>query len=162
MQGGKYNWQHLEAEDRERQGLLAVLGDEACQCPGCGFVIVKNGGDHQMMCGCEAKPAGGTMEKALRGGGCGHQFDFRNGNPLGEGKMGEPVNERQWKFIPRNQRANPDRYLIRMAEQRDRQQRDIAEQARRKNEEERVKREQAAKRKVKNAAAEKCCMTKRR
>ena len=108
-----------------------------------------------MMCGCEAKPAGGTMEKALRGGGCGHQFDFRNGNPLGEGKMGEPVNERQWKFIPRNQRANPDRYLIRMAEQRDRQQRDIAEQARRKNEEERVKREQAAKRKVKNAAAEK-------
>ena len=54
----------------------------------------KNGGDDRTMCGCEAKPAGGTMEKALRGSGCGHQFNFRTGAPLGEGRMGHPVNER--------------------------------------------------------------------
>ena len=45
----------------------------------------KAGGDHQIMCGCEAKPAGGTMEKALRGGGCGHQWSWKDGRPLGNG-----------------------------------------------------------------------------
>jgi hypothetical protein len=45
------------------------------------------------------------MEKALRGGGCGHQFNFRTGAPLGEGRMGHPVNERQWKFMPDNPAA---------------------------------------------------------
>ena len=57
-----------------------------------------------MMCGCD-KPAGGTMKKALQGGGCGHQFNFRTGAPLGEGRMGHPVNERQWKFMPENPAA---------------------------------------------------------
>ena len=28
-------------------------------------------GDDEVMCGCEARPAGGTYEKAWRGGGCG-------------------------------------------------------------------------------------------
>ena len=62
----------------EAQMLLAALGaDTAVQCPGCGAVIMKDGGDDTMMCGCEARPAGGTMEKAMLGGGCGHEFDFR-------------------------------------------------------------------------------------
>ena len=55
-------------------------------------------GQDQMMCGCEAAPAGGTMDKALRGGGCGHMFNFRSGRPLGQGKPGQPANARQWKF----------------------------------------------------------------
>ena len=29
-----------------------------------------------MMCGCEARVAGGTTEKALASGGCGFEFDF--------------------------------------------------------------------------------------
>jgi hypothetical protein len=46
----------------------------------------------------EAAPAGGTLEKALAGGGCGHQFNYRTLAPLGVGKPGEPANERQWRF----------------------------------------------------------------
>ena len=99
------DFNRLQIEDAERRELLQALGNEATQCPACGFVIIKNGGDDQMMCGCEAKPAGGTMEKALRGGGCGHQFNFRTGAPLGEGRMGAPINERQWKFMPDNPAA---------------------------------------------------------
>ena len=53
------------------------------------------------MCGCEAKPAGGTMAKALAGGGCGHCFSFKDGKPLEYGKPGEPYNERQIYFRPR-------------------------------------------------------------
>ena len=99
------DFNRLAVEDAERRELLQALGEQATQCPACGFVIIKNGGDDQMMCGCEAKPAGGTMEKALKGGGCGHQFNFRTGAPLGEGRMGHPVNERQWKFMPENPAA---------------------------------------------------------
>ena len=84
------DFNRLAVEDAERRELLQALGEQATQCPACGFVIIKNGGDDQMMCGCEAKPAGGTMEKALKGGGCGHQFNFRTGAPLGEGRMGHP------------------------------------------------------------------------
>ena len=51
-----------------------------------------------MMCGCEGKPAGGTMEKALAGGGCGHQFDFQTKAPMGNGEPGYPFNQRQVKF----------------------------------------------------------------
>ena len=78
------DFNRLAVEDAERRELLHVLGDQATQCPACGFVIIKNGGDDQMMCGCEAKPAGGTMQKALQGGGCGHQFNFTTGAPLGK------------------------------------------------------------------------------
>ena len=34
----------------------------------------------------------------LHGGGCGHEFNFKTGAPLGAGSMGSPANERQWKF----------------------------------------------------------------
>mmetsp|Transcript_14344 Transcript_14344/g.37725 ORF Transcript_14344/g.37725 Transcript_14344/m.37725 type:complete len:97 (+) Transcript_14344:255-545(+) len=54
-----------------------------------------------MMCGCEAKPAGGTMEKALAGGGCGHEFNFKTLKPLGSGSPGNPANERQVNFAPK-------------------------------------------------------------
>jgi len=85
-------------DDQEAEMLLAALGGAATRCPACGMVILKHGGDDQMMCGCEAAPAGGTMDKALRGGGCGHMFNFRSGRPLGQGRPGQPANARQWKF----------------------------------------------------------------
>ena len=85
-------------DDQEAEMLLAALGGAATRCPACGMVILKHGGDDQMMCGCEAAPAGGTMDKALRGGGCGHMFNFRSGRPLGQGKPGQPANARQWRF----------------------------------------------------------------
>ena len=66
-----------QQQDEQAAALLAALGDEAVQCPACGLVIVRDGGDDTMMCGCEARPAGGTPEKALAGGGCGHEFNFR-------------------------------------------------------------------------------------
>ena len=43
-------------------------------CPACGMLLEKISGDNQMMCGCEAKPAGGTYRKALAGGGCGSRL----------------------------------------------------------------------------------------
>ena len=62
----EFNWEALEIEDAERRGILEVLGrQQACQCPACGLVFMKNGGDHQVMCGCEAKPAGGTMQLGM-------------------------------------------------------------------------------------------------
>lgn len=70
------------------------------QCPGCGAVIVKDGGDDAVMCGCEAKAAGGTMKKALAQGGCGHEFNIRTLAPLGTGRMGHPANNRQVLFDP--------------------------------------------------------------
>ena len=78
--------------------LIAALGGDAKQCPACGMVISKMGGNHEVMCGCEAKAAGGTMAKALAAGGCGHQFNYSTLQPLGIGKPGEPANDRQWKF----------------------------------------------------------------
>ena len=39
------------------------------QCPACGMLLEKIDGDEKMMCGCEARAAGGTTDKALRGGG---------------------------------------------------------------------------------------------
>ena len=38
------------------------------QCPACNIIIEKIGGDDNMMCGCEARAAGGNMKKALAGG----------------------------------------------------------------------------------------------
>jgi len=60
---------------------------------------MKGGGDDNVMCGCEAKAAGGTVQKALRGGGCGHCFNFKSGKPTDEGKPGAAANPRQWKFV---------------------------------------------------------------
>ena len=53
-----------------------------------------------MMCGCEAKVAGGNPEKALAGGGCAHEFNFDTRKPLNRisGEPGKPLNQRQWKF----------------------------------------------------------------
>ena len=62
------------------------------------MLVEKISGDNQMMCGCEARPAGGTYEKALAAGGCGHEFDFATLKPLGTGKPGQPYNDRQVKF----------------------------------------------------------------
>ncbi len=84
----------------EREMILAALGGTGCECPGCGQVIVRNGGDNNVMCGCEAEAAGGTMAKALAGGGCGACFDtvtLKIINPK-NGDHSRPANGRQWKF----------------------------------------------------------------
>ena len=101
--GGPRRVRWKEEEERrvleaERKMIIEAMGGRAKACPACGNVVEKHGGDHQVMCGCEAKPAGGTMEKALRGGGCGHQWSWKNGKPLGNGRPGHPINERQYYF----------------------------------------------------------------
>jgi hypothetical protein len=47
------------------------------------MLIEKVGGNNEMMCGCEARVAGGYLEKALSGGGCGHEFNFVSLKPMG-------------------------------------------------------------------------------
>ena len=84
--------------EAERWMIIEAMGGLAKGCPGCGNVIEKVDGDHQVMCGCEAKPAGGTMAKALAGGGCGHCFNFTTGAPIEYGRPGNPYNERQVYF----------------------------------------------------------------
>ena len=54
-------------------------------CPACGILTQKIDGDDEVMCGCEARPAGGTYEKALEGGGCGYIWNFETGEPMGQG-----------------------------------------------------------------------------
>ena len=82
--------------NNERQEIMQALGPDSCKpCPACGFLIMKADGDDTMMCGCEARPAGGTTEKALKAGGCGHEFNFRTLKPLGHGEPGKPANDRQ-------------------------------------------------------------------
>lgn len=68
------------------------------RCPACGIIIEKVDGDATMMCGCEGRPAGGTPEKALRNGGCGHEFNWNTLAPLGGGAPGAPSNARQVHF----------------------------------------------------------------
>ena len=75
-----------------------AMGGRVKGCPGCGNLVEKVGGDHHVMCGCEAKPAGGTLAKALAGGGCGHEWSWKDGRPLGGGRPGHPINERQVYF----------------------------------------------------------------
>ena len=74
------------------------LPDSIKACPACGMLMEKISGDDTMMCGCEAKPAGGNYRKALAGGGCGHEFNFSTLAPLGCGRPGAPANERQVNF----------------------------------------------------------------
>ena len=45
-----------------------------------------------------ARASGGTYQRALAGGGCGHEFNFRTLAPIGCGRPGEPANERQVNF----------------------------------------------------------------
>ena len=68
-------------------------------CPACGMLIEKIGGDDNVMCGCEAKAAGGTYQKALRGGGCGHEFNFKTLASVGTGRLGHPANAKQKLFF---------------------------------------------------------------
>jgi hypothetical protein len=42
--------------DKERKMILAILGPQGGQCPACGFVMERQGGDTTMMCGCEVVP----------------------------------------------------------------------------------------------------------
>ena len=87
-------------------------------CPACGMLIEKisarsrrplafvrawkttphTQGDNNMMCGTKARAAGGTYRQALAGGGCGHEFDFQTLAPRGQGRLGEPMNDRQIYF----------------------------------------------------------------
>ena len=60
-----------------------------------------------MMCGCEGRPAGGTYERALANGGCGHEFDFVTLAPLGGGRPGHPVNGKQVSQMPQPWGASP-------------------------------------------------------
>jgi len=55
-------------------------------CPACGMLIEKIDGDDNVMCGCEAKAAGGTYEKALKGGGCGHCWNWKTLAPVACGR----------------------------------------------------------------------------
>ena len=88
--------------DIEKYHLLDIIGPFACQCPACGFIIERISGDDTMMCGCEGRPAGGNEAKAMRNGGCGHEFNFKSGEPIeshcSQGKPNRPKNDRQWKF----------------------------------------------------------------
>jgi len=77
---------------------VLVLPDNIKPCPACGMLLEKISGDDTMMCGCEGRPAGGTLEKALAAGGCGHEFNFASLAPLGCGRPGAPANERQTRF----------------------------------------------------------------
>ena len=79
------------------------------QCPACNIIIEKISGDDTMMCGCEGRPAGGTMEKALRNGGCGLEFNFKTLVLLGQGSPGHPVNARQINFITEGNELNDTR-----------------------------------------------------
>lgn len=69
-------------------------------CPACGMLLEKISGSDEMMCGCEARIAGGTPAKALAAGGCAHEFNFRTGKPLPgvSGRPGYPLNDRQRLF----------------------------------------------------------------
>jgi hypothetical protein len=86
--------------EREMQNheLKVIMGNMLVQCPACGFLIEKAEGDDSMMCGCEARPAGGTLEKAFLSGGCGHEFHYRTLAAQGTGAQDDPANNRQWKF----------------------------------------------------------------
>ena len=86
------------APSGEPPSALPQLPDNIKACPACGILMEKISGDDTMMCGCEARPAGGTFEKAWAAGGCGHEFNFRTLAPLGVGKPGEPHNARQVYF----------------------------------------------------------------
>lgn len=68
-------------------------------CPACGALVEKVGDSDQVMCRCEAQAAGGTYEKALRSGGCGHQFDLGTLAPTGVGRPGNPANAKQVLFF---------------------------------------------------------------
>lgn len=68
------------------------------QCPACGILVQRISGSAEMMCGCAARPAGGTLLKALRGGGCGHEWNWDSLQPINYGRPGQPAHPRQTRF----------------------------------------------------------------
>ena len=87
-----------EAQPALRRELSIALPPGIKACPACSMLIEKVGGDDNVMCGCEAKAAGGTYQKALAAGGCGHEFNFQTLEPVDTGRPGAPVNDRQVNF----------------------------------------------------------------
>ena len=85
-----------EAERASEDEVLLPPGIK--QCPGCGMLVEKTDGDNHMMCGCEARPAGGNLFKALRGGGCGLEWCWDTLAPTGYGAPGRPAHPRQRRF----------------------------------------------------------------
>ena len=43
---------------------------------------------------------GQAYQRALANGGCGHEFNFNTGAPVGGGWPGAPANQRQVRFAP--------------------------------------------------------------
>jgi hypothetical protein len=91
--------QHKEIDDAAQPDAPLQLPPGIKACPACGMLIEKIGGDDNVMCGCEARAAGGTYEKALKGGGCGHEFNFKSLAPVGTGRLGHPANAKQVLFF---------------------------------------------------------------
>ena len=91
--------QHKEMDDAAQPDAPLQLPPGIKACPACGMLIEKIGGDDNVMCGCEARAAGGTYEKALKGGGCGHEFNFKSLAPVGTGSLGHPANAKQVLFF---------------------------------------------------------------
>lgn len=87
------------AREERVKGEVIDLPPNIKACPACGMLMEKLDGDDNMMCGCEAKAAGGNYEKALAGGGCGHEFVWSTLKPVASGRMGAPANDRQVKFV---------------------------------------------------------------
>ena len=77
---------------------IIQLPDGIKQSPCCGILVQRISGSAEMMCGCEAKPAGGTLFKALRGGGCGHEWNWDTMGPIAYGIPGTPAHPRQTKY----------------------------------------------------------------
>ena len=95
-----------QARNRQHEEVLELPpGIKAC--PACGILLEKVSGDSSMMCGCEARAAGGTTEKAIAGGGCGHEFDFDTLAPIAYGRPGNPAHPRQRRFYHDNQYSGP-------------------------------------------------------
>ena len=107
--------QHKEIDDAAQPDAPLQLPPGIKACPACGMLIEKIGLPSPrpalapfpflnlpldfVMCGCEARAAGGTYEKALKGGGCGHEFNFKSLAPVGTGRLGHPANAKQVLFF---------------------------------------------------------------
>jgi hypothetical protein len=96
---------HIIANPAEEEKIELPEGIK--QSPCCGILVQRISGSAEMMCGCEARPAGGTLFKALRGGGCGHEWNWDSGAPIAYGAPGNPAHPRQTRFhsVTRDQAA---------------------------------------------------------
>jgi len=52
--------------DKERKMILGILGPQGAQCPACGFVMERQGGDTTMMCGCEVRQHTTTLSSTQK------------------------------------------------------------------------------------------------